>query len=79
VSGGRLKIGANLVLALSLLLASVLLAPAQDLPTVRMENGASQLIVHGEPFLVLGLDASDLDVSSVGSFTKSSSGRIRSK
>jgi len=27
---------------------------AQDLPTIRIENGASQLLVHGQPFLVLG-------------------------
>jgi hypothetical protein len=27
---------------------------AQDLPAVRIENGASQLLVHGKPFLALG-------------------------
>jgi hypothetical protein len=36
---------------------------AQDLPTVRIENGASQLLVHGKPFLAL---AGELGNSSSG-------------
>jgi hypothetical protein len=65
-----LKIRSNLVLALSLLLLSVPLAPAQDLPTVRMENGASQLIVDGKPFLVLG---GELGNSSAGTAAQADS------
>lgn len=41
-------------LALGIAVAALQLARAQTLPTVRMQNGASQLIVHGEPFLILG-------------------------
>ncbi len=36
---------------------------AQDIPTVRVENGASQLLVHGKPFLAL---AGELGNSSSG-------------
>ena len=39
------------------------LAPAQAPPTIRIENGASQLIVHGKPFLAL---AGELGNSSSG-------------
>ena len=42
------------VLVLLCGLASVACVQAQDLPVVRMQNGASQLLVHGKPFLVLG-------------------------
>lgn len=38
-------------------------AGAQDLPVVRMENGASQMVVHGKPFLML---AGELGNSSAG-------------
>lgn len=38
------------------LLASAFVVPvlAADVPQVRMQNGAGQLIVHGQPFLILG-------------------------
>ena len=36
---------------------------AQDLPAVRIQNGASQLLVHGKPFLAL---AGELGNSSSG-------------
>lgn len=65
-----MKSYSSLVLALSLLLASVPLAPAQDLPAVRMENGASQLIVNGKPFLVLG---GELGNSSAGTAAQADS------
>lgn len=39
--------------ALSLVFATSVLV-AQNPPVVRMENGASQLLLHGEPYLVLG-------------------------
>lgn len=41
-------------LALGLSFVGTSAASAQNLPTVRIENGASQLLVHGKPFLVLG-------------------------
>lgn len=41
-------------IALGLFLFFLTALRAQTLPTVRMENGTSQLIVHGKPFLVLG-------------------------
>jgi len=43
-------------LAVTLLAVGVAAGTAepQDLPTVRMENGASQLLLHGKPYLVLG-------------------------
>lgn len=37
-----------------LLIAGAASARTQTLPTVRVENGASQLLVHGKPFLMLG-------------------------
>lgn len=39
-------------LAFTLIISAAL--RAQDLPTVRIENGASQLVLHGRPYLVLG-------------------------
>ena len=52
----------NNSVALALLLWCGILS-AQELPTVRIENGASQLIVHGKPFLAL---AGELGNSSAG-------------
>lgn len=40
--------------ALSLLALLAVPATAADLPKIVMENGASQLIVHGKPYLMLG-------------------------
>jgi GH35 family endo-1,4-beta-xylanase len=65
-----LKIGAHSVVALSFLLVSAHAVHAQDLPTVRMENGASQLIMHGKPFLVLG---GELGNSSAGTAAQADS------
>jgi beta-galactosidase GanA len=65
-----LKIRFHSVVALGLLLVSIQAARAQDLPTVRMENGASQLIVHGKPFLVLG---GELGNSSAGTAAQADS------
>ena len=48
----------------------MLIARAQDLPAVRMENGASQLMVHGQPFLVLG---GELGNSSAGTAAQADS------
>ena len=48
--------------ALGLCLACAAVS-AQDLPTVRIENGASQLLIHGKPFLAL---AGELGNSSAG-------------
>jgi len=48
-----LKSCSHFVLVLILVQGAVS-ARAQDLPVVRIENGASQLIVHGQPFLLLG-------------------------
>lgn len=48
----------NLLAKSAILLLAAIVAGAvtraQDLPTVRVENGASQLLLHGKPFLVLG-------------------------
>jgi hypothetical protein len=52
----------SLALAFVIALASALLS-AQAPPTVRIENGASQLLVHGKPFLAL---AGELGNSSAG-------------
>ena len=41
-------------LALTLAASGLVLAQAQAPPSVRIVNGASQLIVHGQPFLILG-------------------------
>ena len=65
-----MKIRFHSVVALGLLLVSIQAARAQDLPTVRMENGASQLIVHGKPFLVLG---GELGNSSAGTAAQADS------
>src|SRR5580658_8538307 len=62
-----MKIVAHCVMALGLLFSC---AFAQDLPTVRIENGASQLIVHGQPFLVLG---GELGNSSAGTAAQADS------
>lgn len=50
-------------IALVLCLRGTAALLAQDLPTVRIENSASQLIVHGKPFLAL---AGELGNSSSG-------------
>jgi beta-galactosidase GanA len=65
-----LKICSRLVVALGFLLASVHATLAQDLPTVRIQNGASQLILHGKPFLVLG---GELGNSSAGTAAQADS------
>ncbi len=65
-----MKICLQSVVALGFLLLSVRFAAAQDLPTVRIENGASQLIVHGQPFLVLG---GELGNSSAGTAAQADS------
>lgn len=44
----------RLLAALSLLALLTAPATAADLPKIVMENGASQLIVHGRPYLILG-------------------------
>lgn len=49
-----MKILSYSALALGLLLATFQSAHSQAPPVVRMENGASRLMVHGKPFLVLG-------------------------
>jgi hypothetical protein len=41
------------MLLLSLFLAAQVLL-AEDLPHIKLQNGVGQLIVHGEPFLILG-------------------------
>lgn len=45
-------------------------ASAQDLPQVRIENGASQILVHGKPFLML---AGELGNSSSGTAAEADS------
>jgi beta-galactosidase GanA len=65
-----LKICSRLVVALGFLLVSVHAALTQDLPTVRIQNGASQLILHGKPFLVLG---GELGNSSAGTAAQADS------
>lgn len=49
-----MKFLAKLALALIALGLTAGTAAAQDLPTVRIENGASQLLLHGKPYLMLG-------------------------
>ena len=49
-----MKICSRLVVALGFLLVSVHATLAQDLPTVQIQNGTSQFILHGKPFLMLG-------------------------
>jgi beta-galactosidase GanA len=56
--------------ALGLLVVSLPAACAQDLPAVRMQNGTSQLIVHGQPFLLLG---GELGNSSAGTAAQADS------
>ncbi len=65
-----MKICSRLVVALGFLLVSVHAVPAQDLPTVRIQNGASQLLLHGKPFLVLG---GELGNSSAGTAAQADS------
>jgi hypothetical protein len=65
-----LKICLRLFVALGFLLVSVHAVSAQDLPTVRIQNGASQLIVRGKPFLVLG---GELGNSSAGTAAQADS------
>jgi hypothetical protein len=65
-----LKIRFHSVAALSFLLVAMQTVRGQDLPNVRMENGASQLIVHGKPFLVLG---GELGNSSAGTAAQADS------
>jgi beta-galactosidase GanA len=65
-----LKSCACFVLSLIFVLGTVSAARAQDLPVVRIENGASQLIVHGQPFLVLG---GELGNSSAGTAAQADS------
>lgn len=65
-----MKICSRLVVALGFLLVSVHTAHAQDLPTVRIQNGASQLLLHGKPFLVLG---GELGNSSAGTAAQADS------
>lgn len=48
---------------LGVLLAAAVAAVAQEMPAVRMENGASQFLVQGKPFLML---AGELGNSSAG-------------
>src|SRR5579862_9555222 len=48
------KLVAKLAVALLALGVAAGTAEPQDLPTVRMENGASQFLLHGKPYLVLG-------------------------
>jgi hypothetical protein len=62
-----MKIVAHSILAFCFLLA---VARAQDLPAVRVDNGASQLLVHGQPFLVLG---GELGNSSAGTAAQADS------
>lgn len=63
-AGGSVKFVAQLT---ACVLAAAALVPAtmhaQDLPTVRIENGASQLLLHGKPLLML---AGELGNSSSG-------------
>jgi beta-galactosidase GanA len=65
-----LKFCLHSLLGLSVLLVSVQPARTQDLPVVRIENGASQLILHGQPFLVLG---GELGNSSAGTAAQADS------
>lgn len=65
-----MKIRFHSVVALSFLLIPVLATRAQDLPTVRIDKGASQLIVNGKPFLVLG---GELGNSSAGTAAEADS------
>ena len=65
-----MKICSRLVVALGFLLVSMYAVSAQDLPTVRIQNGASQLIVRGKPFLVLG---GELGNSSAGTAAQADS------
>jgi hypothetical protein len=44
------------VFALSVTLFAGAPLRGQDVPSVRIQNGASQLLVHGEPYLILGGD-----------------------
>jgi len=68
-AGDLLNIFSRTVLALSLLV-SFQAIPAQELPTVRVQRGTSQLLVHGEPFLVLG---GELGNSSAGTAAQADS------
>lgn len=42
------------LLSITCLLLCALRVPAAELPHIKLENGAGQLIVHGRPFLILG-------------------------
>ena len=48
-----MRVRSGTMLLLSLFLAAQVLL-AEDLPHIKLQNGVGQLIVHGEPFLILG-------------------------
>ncbi len=64
-----MNIFSGTVLALSIFV-SLQTVPAQELPAVRVQEGASQLLVHGKPFLVLG---GELGNSSAGTAAQADS------
>jgi hypothetical protein len=65
-----LRVRSHSVVTLSLLLVSLAAGRAQDLPAIRMQDGASQLIVDGQPFLLLG---GELGNSSAGTAVQADS------